>query len=136
VASAQYGSAENNYYPAGYHGAIFTGTLVQSTDDTITLAYVHGAKTDTFEGYLVAPCGQLQTKAPSNPRPASNIKVGSVLTVYYEAETTKIQGRKEKKNRVLGISFRQIDEKTISEERRGILYCIPSPFQLSLKAFQ
>jgi hypothetical protein len=52
---AQKGTAPNGYYPAGYNGATFTGKVVLTTDDTMTLNYVHGSKTDTFEAYATAP---------------------------------------------------------------------------------
>jgi hypothetical protein len=39
---AQKGSAPNGYHPAGYGGSTFTGNVVQTTDSTITLNYIHG----------------------------------------------------------------------------------------------
>jgi hypothetical protein len=130
VVSAQYGTAPNNYYPEAYHGATFTGTVTQINNDAITLTYTHGSKTDTFEGYVAARCNLPSTRT-------TIVKKGAVITVFYEPETTKTNGQKLKKNRILGISFQEVDGNKIAENQRGIFYCMPSPsFQMQFKAFQ
>jgi hypothetical protein len=129
VVSAQYGSAPNNYYPVGYHGATFTGTIAQTNNETITLTYTHGNKTDTFEGYVAAPCNLPSSRT-------TIVKKGAVITVFYEVETIKINGQKQKKNRILAISFKEVDGKTVADNERRIFYCMPTPFQTYFKAFR
>jgi hypothetical protein len=80
-ASAQYATAPNNYYPEGYHGATFTGTITQINNDTLALTFTHGNKTDAFEGYVATQC---------NIPPS--VKKGAVITVLYEPETTNERG--------------------------------------------
>jgi hypothetical protein len=128
-ASAQYATAPNNYYPDGYHGATFTGTITQINNDTITSTYTHGNKTDTFEGYVAAPCNMPASET-------TTVKKGAVITVFYESETIKINGQKVKRNRILGISFKEVDGKTISDNQRKIFYCIAGRFNMNFKAFQ
>jgi hypothetical protein len=129
VVSAQYGSAPNNYYPQGYHGATFTGAVAQMNNDAITLTYTHGSKADTFEGYVAARCNLPATRA-------TVVKKGAVITVFYEPETIKTNGQKLKKNRILGISFQEVDGNKIAEDQRKIFYCMPPPFQMQFKGFR
>jgi hypothetical protein len=129
VVSAQYASAPTNYYPQGYHGATFTGTVSQMNNEAITLTYTHGSKTDTFEGYVAAPCNLPATRT-------TVVKKGAVITVFYERETIKTNGQKLKKNRILGISFQEVDGNKIADDQRKIFYCMPSPFQMQFKGFQ
>jgi hypothetical protein len=128
-ASAQYATAPNNYYPEGYHGATFTGTITQINNDTLTLTYTHGNKTDAFEGYVATQCN-------IPPSKTTVVKKGAVITVLYEPETTKSNGQKVKKNRILGISFKEVDGKTIADNERGVYYCIAGSFPTYFKAFQ
>lgn len=81
---AQKGTAPNGYYPAGYNGATFTGRVVLTTEDTITLNYVHGSKTDTLEAYAITPCNLPSTKNTTQPMPLSQVQTGAVVTVFYE----------------------------------------------------
>jgi len=113
---AQEGTAPNGYYPAGYDGATFRGKVVLTTDDTISLNYVHGSKTDTFEAYATAPCNLPSTKTTTQPMPLSQVQTGAVITVFYEPKVTKIDGRKQKKNQVIGILFQ---ESEWQEGKRG-----------------
>jgi hypothetical protein len=128
-ASAQYGTAPNNYYPDGYHGATFTGTIAQINNEAITLTYTHGNKTDTFQGYVATPCNMPASKT-------TVVKTGAVITVFYEPEIIKTNGQKVKKNKIVGISFKEVDGKTIADNERRIFYCISAPFQSYFKAFQ
>ena len=136
VMAAQQGTAPNNYYPVGYSGSIFTGKVVQATDDSITLSYVHGGKTDTFEAYATAPCNLPVSKTATRPAPLSIVQTGAVVTVYYETRTVKVGGRKQKKNQVIGISFLEVNGKSVSEEHQAIFYCIPGQPALYFRAFQ
>jgi hypothetical protein len=116
VVAAQQGTAPNNYNPVGYNGSIFSGRVVQTTDDSITLSYVHGSKTDTFEAY-------------------TKVQTAAVVTVYYEPKTVKVDGRKQKRNEVVGISFLEVNGRKVSEEHQAIFYCIPGQPTLYFRAF-
>jgi hypothetical protein len=134
--SAQYGTAPNNYYPNSYNGSTFTGKVVRTTDDTITLTYTHGSKTDTFEGHLTSPCYLPSSKTTTGPMSASQVQMGAVITAFYEGRTVKVEGRKQKENQVIAISFLQVNGRTVTEDHRAIFFCIPAPFHTYFKAFQ
>jgi hypothetical protein len=134
--AAQQGTAPNNYYPAGYSGSIYTGKVVQTTDDSITLSYVHGSKADTFEAYATAPCNLPANKTTTRPVRLSKVQTGAVVTVYYQSKTVKVDGRKQKRNEVIGISFLEVNGGKVSEEHKAIFYCIPGQPALYFKAFQ
>ena len=133
---AQEGTAPNGYYPAGYDGATFRGKVVLTTDDTISLNYVHGSKTDTFEAYATAPCNLPSTKTTTQPMPLSQVQTGAVITVFYEPKVTKIDGRKQKKNQVIGILFQEVNGRKVKEEHQALFYCIPGPGKLDFMGFQ
>ncbi len=67
--------------------------------------------------------------------PLSRVQPNTVVTVYYETKTSKDGGQKKKKNQVIGISFLQVNGKTVAEEHRAIFYCIPVPFATNFMAF-
>jgi hypothetical protein len=79
TASAQHGTAPPSFYPLGYDGETFTGTVLRTTDDTITLTYTHGNKSATFEGYASALCNLPVTKTATEPMPLSQVQTGTVL---------------------------------------------------------
>lgn len=133
--AAQKGSAPNGYYPAGYGGSTFTGRVVQTTDSTITLNYIHGSKTDVFEAYATAPCNVPSSPATTVPMPISNVQAGTVVTVFYEGKTIKIDGRKEKRNQVIAISVLEEDGKKVPKERQLLFYCLDRPPRLDFMAF-
>ena len=123
--AAQKGTAPNGYYPGGYNGDTFTGKVVQTTDDTITLNYVHGSKTDTFEAYSTALCNLPSTKTTTQPMPLSKIQTGAVVTLFYESKETKVDGKKQRKNQVIGIVFLEENGRKVREEHQAIFYCGP-----------
>ena len=133
--AAQKGSAPNGYYPAGYGGSTFTGKVVQTSDRTITLNYIHGSKTDVFEAYATAPCNVPSSATTAIPMPLSNVQIGAVITVFYEGKTIKVGGHKEKKNQVIAISVLEEDGKKIPKERQLIFYCLNGPPRLDFMAF-
>lgn len=53
-ASAQYATAGPNYYPPGYAGDMFSGTItnVNPAAATLTLSFVDHRKTETFTGVI------------------------------------------------------------------------------------
>src|SRR5215475_12803958 len=82
-ASAQYGTAPPAPYPIGYSGETFTGTVVETGDDTITLTSTRGRKTDKFVGRTAAICHMPVTKTTTEPLPLSQVQVGMVVTVFF-----------------------------------------------------
>jgi hypothetical protein len=103
---AQHGTAPNGYYPAGYSGNTWTGVVSNVNEATgeFTLAYTKGNKTETFvgvpeEGYEVAP-----KDGPERPLKLSDIHVGRTMTVFYNALTNKVDGKKVTVNSVINIS--------------------------------
>src|SRR5690349_12296586 len=95
AANAQRGTAPNNYYPTWYSGATFSGQVIGATDDTITLAYTHGTKTETFEGRATAACNLPSSKTSTDPKPLTSVPTGSVITAFYEPKTIKVNGQKQ-----------------------------------------
>jgi hypothetical protein len=105
---AQHGTAGNGYFPPGYEGDIWTGS-VTTTDDTtrtVTLTYSNKKKTETFTGVLQGGCckvkmsdGTVQELKPSQLSP------GRRITVYYIPKTTKAQGNKTTVNEIFKVDF-------------------------------
>jgi hypothetical protein len=102
VYAAQYGTAENGYYPEGYYGQTFTGEVTSTNDETreVTLSFTNSknGKAQLFigvleEGYSIKlKDGNLHEVKPSGMRP------GGVIKVYYMPTTKKVGGQKTKIN--------------------------------------
>jgi len=134
-ASAQYGTAPPAPYPIGYSGATFTGKVAETSDDTITLTNTHGSKPEKFEGHTAAMCHMPVTKTTTEPLPLSQVQVGTVVTVFFEPKTVKVEGRKEHTNEIVAISFVQANGKPVKAEHQAIFYCLPPTAKLFFKAF-
>jgi hypothetical protein len=83
---AQKATAPSGYYPVGYHGTMFTGTLDSINRDTheLTLIYVKGGKiADTFIGHLYATCQWTDKKDVDHQVDVSDLTRGTVLTAFY-----------------------------------------------------
>src|SRR5262245_28554817 len=54
ISIAQHGTAEPDYYPAGFNGDTWTGEVTAASEDTreFTLTYTKGTDTKTFVGIL------------------------------------------------------------------------------------
>jgi len=135
AASAHYGTAPNGYYPGSYNGAIFTGQVVQSTDDTISLTYSHGSKTDSFTGRVTVACHFPSSKDTLTPMPLTQIPVGSVITVFYDPKTIKVGGQKQKENRMIAIAFQEMNGKPVAEDNKLIFFCLPTPMHTVFRSF-
>jgi len=101
-AFAQHGTAENGYYPSGYQGDTWTGSVVSANEQTreITLSYSKNGKSETFvgvpeDGYLVH-----EHNGPTRPLKMSDIPVGRIIKVWYKTETKKVDGRRVKVNTI------------------------------------
>jgi hypothetical protein len=98
VASAQHGTAPNGYYPPGYVGDTWTGTVTSVNDEAreITLTYTKGDKTETFTGILQAGYKVKLKDGTSKELKPSSIPIGARLIVYYTPQTKKQDGKKVK----------------------------------------
>jgi len=121
VVQAQYGSAPNNYYPDRYTGSTFTGTVTQAQGDEVTLTYSNKGKTDTFTGRFEAPCS-IPTR-DGQPMTAADLSEGSVITAFYNRETVKTNGQKEKLNVILALSIDVWQGHAIPENKKKIYSC-------------
>jgi hypothetical protein len=68
--------------------------------------------------------------------PLSQVQTGAVITVFYEPKETKIDGRKQKKNQVIGILFQEVNGRKVKEDHQAFFYCIPGPGKLDFMGFQ
>jgi len=122
-APAQHGTAPSGYYPAGYSGDIFTGTVVSvdQSSDAVTLEYSKGGKSEKLVVIMEGGC-----KVPSKggePMHAKNIPEGTVLTAFYMPKTEKINGEKQKLHVFVAISFVEWQGKKIATENQKVWSC-------------
>jgi len=136
AAVAQHGTAPNNYYPPDYNGSIFTGTVVRTTSDTITLAYTHKSKVQTFEGRALALCDLPVSKTSTSEGTLSQVSIGWVVTAFYEPRITKASGKKEKYNQLIALTFKEVNGRPVDESSKAIFFCIPKPYHRQFMAFQ
>jgi hypothetical protein len=135
--SGQAGTAPSGYYPTGYSGDMFRGTVSQTTDDTITLNYVHGSETEIFEAHADAPCHLPASKSGTSPMPLTKVPIGSLIEIFYEAKTIKVGGVKQKENQIVGLAFLQtkVNGQWVAMKSKVIFYCTPIPDYTSFMAF-
>jgi len=103
LAHAQHRSAEDGYYPPGFHGDTWTG-VVSATDDMtreITLVFTRGAKTETFGGVLEERHKVKSSDGTPHVLKASEIPLGTPLKVYYIPRERKVEGRKVTFNEII-----------------------------------
>ncbi len=125
-ALAQYGSAPSGYYPVGYTGATFTGTLVSATQspELVTLRYTKGAHTDDFVGRPESTCAGKVQGGVAQKYHLSQVPKGTVLTVFYTAATSKDKdGQKNKDNVIFAIEYLELSGKAIPADKRGMVSC-------------
>src|SRR6185312_5270881 len=94
IGAAQKGSAPNGYYPPSYGGLTFTGevTAINEQDQTLTLTYTHGNKSETFVGRLQAPCAVNGKGGARKAITVANLAPGTELTAYYSEISKKVNG--------------------------------------------
>jgi hypothetical protein len=94
----QHGTASSGYFPLGYAGDTWTGTVTSANDDTreITLTYTKGDKTETFTGVLEKGLKATRRDATQTEWKPSDIPIGTRIVVYYMAKTKKVEGVKAK----------------------------------------
>ena len=95
---AQHGTASSGYFPPGYSGDTWTGTVTSTNNDTreITLTYTKGDKTETFTGVLKTGLKATRRDGTQTEWKPSDIPIGTRVVVYYMAQTKKVEGRKVK----------------------------------------
>jgi hypothetical protein len=89
-----------------------------------------------LEARANSPCNLPASKTSTAPTPFTQVKIGSIATVFYEARTIKVNGQKQKENQVIGISFLEVNGRPIAQEHRAIFYCIPGSFHTTFRGFQ
>jgi hypothetical protein len=98
LASAQHGSAPSGYFPPGYAGDTWSGTVAAVNPDTreIVLSYEGKNKDETFTGVLQP--GYKRTGVDGKPFEVdmTNIPLGSYMVAYYMQKTKKVDGQKTK----------------------------------------
>lgn len=96
VARAQHGEAPADYYPSGYSGDTWTGTVTFTSDETreIKLAYTNKDKTETFIGVLKDGYKVKMRDGSMRELKPSSIPVGDKIIVFYMPDTRKIDGKK------------------------------------------
>ena len=131
--SGQYGTAPNNYYPNNYGGSTFTGTVTEAKDNQITLTFTKGSKTDRFTGLFETGCS-VPSKNSGRMMP-TDIPTGTVMTVFYNGTSKKVNGRKIRENLIVAIAFDVWQGQRIAEDKKMIYSCNKSA-RLQFKAFQ
>jgi len=121
AAFAQFGSAPNSYYPDGYMGTTFTGTVTAVKDGEITLTYTRKDKTDTFVGHLEANCNA--PTANGKGMVAADLLMGTVITAFFNSETRKVNGQKLKDNVIIAVSFEVWRGQKIPDDKKKIYMC-------------
>jgi hypothetical protein len=122
---AQYGSAPNGYYPPGYTGSIFTGSLESAVAGTqeMTLVYTKGNKTERFAGRLESACGWKDKDGTAHSFKASDIPKGTILTAFYNKTTKKSDGQKTTEISIFAISYVEVNGKRIPDDKRVVISC-------------
>jgi hypothetical protein len=98
LAQAQHGTASPGYYPPGYSGDTWTGTVTSVNDQTreIALTYTNNDKTESFTGILQAGYKVKLKDGTTKELKPSDIPISTRLIVYYITETKKMDGKKVK----------------------------------------
>lgn len=101
-AAAQHGSASSGYFPLGYAGDTWSGTVSAIDPDSreITLTYQGKGKEETFTGVLTPG----YTRKGKDGKPIevkmTDIPVGTYVVAYYMVKTRKVDGQKIKYNEI------------------------------------
>ena len=121
---AQKGSAPNGYYPPNYSGSTFSGEVTKTNSDSqeMTLLYKKGDKSEEFTAHLEAPCS-MNVKGKTIPITVGDTPPGTLLTVFYNEHTTKVNGVKTKDYVIIAISPSRVEGKVIPEDQRRIYFC-------------
>ena len=128
---SQYGIATSNYYPLSYQGSTFSGTVADTSEETMTLTFVKGQKSETFTGRLEKPC----VIKEGHGMTASDFPKGTELTALFDPITKKVEGKKITGNIIVGVVLRSWRARKIEGDKRIIYWCTDSR-QLQFKSFR
>ena len=107
--AAQYGSAENGYYPSSFHGTVFTGTVTSANDETreVILSYTNpkNGKSQTFVGVLEEGYTVENKDGSHHVLKPSEIRSGAPIKVYFTVMTKKVAGKKTTVNTIFQIRW-------------------------------
>jgi hypothetical protein len=133
---AQKATAPNGYYPAAFHGAIFTGAVesVRTDVQELTLTYMNGKKTEQFVGKLQSACTWKDKGGANHITLVADLPKGAVLTAYYIPMSAKVNGVKTEENFVFALSYAEANGKKIPDHKRVVIYCSEQQL-LVFKAF-
>jgi len=126
IASAQYASAPNNYYPADYTGSIFTGVVTETSDNQITLTFTKDSKTDTFTGIFKIGCSVPAAQKSGRLMTPLDIPKGTVMTAFFDTNTKKVNGKKAKENSIIAIAFDIWQGQKIPADKKMMYWCTDS----------
>ncbi|MGH9432760.1 MAG: hypothetical protein ACRD3T_14550 [Terriglobia bacterium] len=105
VAQPQYGTAENGYWPMGYHGDTFTGVVTAADDASrsITLTYTNpkNGKTETLTASFKKGYMARWSDGSNHQVKPSDFKIGSHLKIYYTTQEHKVNGKRVKTTSIL-----------------------------------
>lgn len=119
----QKGTAPNGYYPPGYNGSTFTGSVESTDAGQLTLLYASGRKQERFVGRLEASCVWTDKGGTVHTVEVAAVPKGIVLTAFYNSVTTKSGDQKIRENLILAISYAEQNGKTIPDDKRVIVGC-------------
>ena len=131
---AQKGTAPDGYYPAGYMGSTFTGSLLPAGNDPsrFTLVYTKNGKSETFSARLEAKCRLSSKAGVAHSFQMEAFSAGAVLTAYYR--TAKNKTTHEKENIAMALSFAENKAGRIPDDKRILITCSEQS-QTQFKAF-
>ncbi|SRR5882762_3098093 len=123
--NAQKSTAPNGYYPLGFSGSIFTGSLESVSTDVqeLTLSYVKGKKIERFVGKLESTCAWKDKSGAAHLLGVSDFPKGLVLTVFYIPVTSKSGGVKTNENLIFALSYAELSGKRIPDDQRVVIFC-------------
>jgi hypothetical protein len=120
---AQKGSAMPGFYPSNYHGETFTGKVVESESDKLSLEYRHGSKQEVFVGVTESACMAETKNRGVKELHLSAIPKGTVLTAFYNHKTMKDGTVKREFNSILAIRFDEMNGEKLTNPDRPIIPC-------------
>lgn len=123
LAVAQYGTAPSGYYPPNYGGSTFTGVVVETTDDQITMTQDHNGKVESFTGRVETSCSIPKSDGTPQQMTAPLFPRSTQMTVFFRTVTKKIGEQKTKYNQLIGLTFNEYEGKPVPLQKRHLFIC-------------
>ncbi|HEY6250889.1 MAG TPA: hypothetical protein VI685_13090 [Candidatus Angelobacter sp.] len=113
-ARGQQGTAPDGYYPPGYMGDTWTGTItaVDADKREITLTYTDKKGPHNFVAYVPEHYKVHLKNGQEQEVKMADFEIGRPIRVYYIAKTIKMDNQKVKRNEIIKIEI-------ISPEKRS-----------------